>query len=233
MACGDLQLYSKYAEGLRYLLAQSPDTRDLVPEVQEGKWERNGKKKYVEMYKEIAKAPEKLNKTRGIGVITAPPEIVATVVADEYEAWDDSIKDLKTLTSEHDPETGALVEICWSRYCLQVPMLKDRDFLYREVTQKLPNGVIVIYGQSLSQEEEQEVEGVPCIKGITRGEMGASGWVIAPIDGGAASRVTYVALTDLKGKFPPALVNQYTQDVPLTVHDVRKVVLKKLAAQQK
>lgn len=79
-----------------------------------------------------------------------------------------------------------------------MPLLKDRDFLYREVTQKLPNGVIIIYGQSLSQEEEQELEGVPSIKGITRGEMGASGWVIAPIDGGAASRVTYVALTDLK-----------------------------------
>ncbi len=77
-------------------------------------------------------------------------------------------------------------------------MLKDRDFLYREVTQKLPNGVIIIYGQSLSQEEEQQVEGVPCIKGVIRGEMGASGWVIAPLDGGAASSVTYVALTDLK-----------------------------------
>ncbi len=79
-----------------------------------------------------------------------------------------------------------------------MPLLKDRDFLYREVTQKLPNGVMVIYGQSLSKEEEQEVEGVPSIKGVTRGEMGSSGWVIAPIDGGAASRVTYVALTDLK-----------------------------------
>lgn len=77
-------------------------------------------------------------------------------------------------------------------------MLKDRDFLYREVTQKLPNGVVVIYGQSLSQEEEQQVESVPSIKGVIRGEMGASGWVIAPVNGGAASSVTYVALTDLK-----------------------------------
>lgn len=80
----------------------------------------------------------------------------------------------------------------------EVPLLKDRDFLYREVTQKLPNGVFIIYGQSLSQEEEQQVEGVPCIKGVIRGEMGASGWVIAPVDGGAASSITYVALTDLK-----------------------------------
>ena len=73
----------------------------------------------LQMYKEIAKAPEKLNKTRGIGSIAAPPELVAAVVADEYEAWDDSIKDLKTLTSERDPATGALVEICWTRYCLR------------------------------------------------------------------------------------------------------------------
>jgi hypothetical protein len=73
----------------------------------------------LQIYKEAAKPPEKLNKTRGIGVIKAPPDLVATIVADEYEAWDDSIKDLKTLTSERDPETGALVEIIWSRYCLR------------------------------------------------------------------------------------------------------------------
>lgn len=71
------------------------------------------------MYKEVAKPPEKLNKTRGIGNIQAPPDLVAEVVADEYEAWDDNIKDLKTLTSERDPDTGTLVEIIWSRYCLR------------------------------------------------------------------------------------------------------------------
>lgn len=49
MVSRDLQLYSKYAEGMRYLLAQSPDTRDLVPELEEGKWERIGKKKDVEV----------------------------------------------------------------------------------------------------------------------------------------------------------------------------------------
>lgn len=80
----------------------------------------------------------------------------------------------------------------------EVPLLKDRDFLYREVTQKLPNGVIVIYGESLSPEEAASVQGVPSLKGVIRGDMGASGWVIAPVDGGANSSVTYVALTDLK-----------------------------------
>ncbi len=54
MASIDLQLYSKYAEGMRYLLAQSPDTRDLVPEVEEGKWERIGKKRGVEVISVLA-----------------------------------------------------------------------------------------------------------------------------------------------------------------------------------
>jgi len=31
-----------------------------------------------------------------------------------------------------------------------------------------------------------------------RGKMGCSGWVVAPAEGGAASRVTYVSVTDLK-----------------------------------
>lgn len=54
MASINLQLYSKYAEGMRYLLAQSPDTRDLVPEVEEGSWERIGKKKDVEVISVLA-----------------------------------------------------------------------------------------------------------------------------------------------------------------------------------
>lgn len=49
MSPSELQLYSPYAEGLRYLLAQSPDTRDLVPEENEGNWEPIGKKKDVKV----------------------------------------------------------------------------------------------------------------------------------------------------------------------------------------
>ena len=78
------------------------------------------------------------------------------------------------------------------------PLIKDRDFVYREVTQQLPGGVWIIYGQSLPAEEAAAVPGVPQKPSLIRGEMGASGWVIAPVEGGAASSVTYVSLTDLK-----------------------------------
>ena len=80
----------------------------------------------------------------------------------------------------------------------EAPLLKDRDFLYREVLQQLPGDVWVVFGQSLTAEEAARVQGVPSVKGVIRGDMGASGWVIAPVEGGAQSRVTYVALTDLK-----------------------------------
>ena len=36
-----------------------------------------------------------------------------------------------------------------------------------------------------------------------------------------------------QGSFPPALVNQFTNDMPQTIHDVRKVVLAKLKAESK
>ena len=49
MSSSELQLYSRYAEGMRYLLAQSPDTRDLVPEEDEGNWESIGKKKDIKV----------------------------------------------------------------------------------------------------------------------------------------------------------------------------------------
>ncbi len=43
-----------------------------------------------------------------------------------------------------------------------------------------------------------QVKDVPVVKGVVRGKMGCSGWVVAPAEGGAASRVTYVSVTDLK-----------------------------------
>lgn len=73
----------------------------------------------AQMSKEVAVPPEKLNKTRGIGVINSPPELVAGVIADEYEAWDSTIRELRVLSTERDPDSGALVDVCWSRYCLR------------------------------------------------------------------------------------------------------------------
>ena len=44
----ELKLYKKYEAGLRYLLAQSPDSRGLVPDTEESAWERIGTKNHVE-----------------------------------------------------------------------------------------------------------------------------------------------------------------------------------------
>ena len=57
----------------------------------------------------------------------------------------------------------------------EVPLLDDRDFLYREVTQQLPGGIDIIFGQSLTAAEEAACPDVPHPKGVIRGEMGASG----------------------------------------------------------
>ena len=73
----------------------------------------------AQLYRAVAEAPKELNKTRGIGNIEAPPDFVASVIADDYETWDSTIKELKILKSERDTATGALVEVIWSRYCLR------------------------------------------------------------------------------------------------------------------
>lgn len=56
-----------------------------------------------------------------------------------------------------------------------MPLLNDRDFLYREVTQKLPGGIHIIFGQSLTAEEEAACMDVPRPNKVIRGQMGASG----------------------------------------------------------
>ena len=44
-----LRLYAPCAAGIKYLLAQSPDTEHLVPDVQEAEWEVVGTKKDVKV----------------------------------------------------------------------------------------------------------------------------------------------------------------------------------------
>ena len=47
--------------------------------------------------------------------------------------------------------------------------------MYREVTQQLPGGVHIIFGQSITPEEEAQCTDVPRPASVIRGEMGASG----------------------------------------------------------
>ena len=44
-----LNLYTPCAAGIKYLLAQSPDTEHLVPDVREAEWEVVGTKKDVKV----------------------------------------------------------------------------------------------------------------------------------------------------------------------------------------
>ena len=45
----NLQLYEPCADGIKYLLAQSPDTESLVPSVSEAEWEDFGRRKGVKV----------------------------------------------------------------------------------------------------------------------------------------------------------------------------------------
>ena len=47
--------------------------------------------------------------------------------------------------------------------------------MYREVTQQLPGGVHIIFGQSITPEEEAQCTDEPHPASVIRGEMGASG----------------------------------------------------------
>ena len=70
----------------------------------------------------------------------------------------------------------------WKMESAEVPFLDDRDFLYWEVTQTLPGGIHIIFGQSLTAEEEAACsDAVPHSKGVIRGRMGASGGYPLPL----------------------------------------------------
>ena len=82
------------------------------------------------MFKELAKPPKKLNKTRGIGIIAAPPQLVADVITYDYEQWDDNMRGFKTLSEERDAESGAIAETSWSRYGLGARTLCVCEFIH-------------------------------------------------------------------------------------------------------
>ena len=58
----DLHLYKPYAEGIKYLLAQSPDTESMVPGVSEAEWEDFGRRKGVK----VRALPQRCSTTFGV-----------------------------------------------------------------------------------------------------------------------------------------------------------------------
>ena len=65
----DLHLYEPCAEGIKYLLAQSPDTESLVPGVSEAEWEEFGRRKGVK----VGAPPHLQQSALGRGHIPSPP----------------------------------------------------------------------------------------------------------------------------------------------------------------
>ena len=75
--------------------------------------------------------PEKVNRTRGVGVIDAPVDFVANVILFAFREWDSTMCGFKTLTEERDEATGATIELSWSRYNFGTPSTCQHGMLNR------------------------------------------------------------------------------------------------------
>ena len=98
-------------------------------------------------------------------------------------------------------------------------VIRDRDFVWEQLTMKLPNGAVVVAAQSV---ESGVVDAVaPPLEGHVRGKILVSGYYAAPNPATGGSTLYYVVQADPKGQLPMWVVNLVAPDQAQNVARLR------------
>ena len=155
--------------------------------------------------------------TRDIEAVTevdAPPQVVFDIVTDfdHYAEFMPYIKESKTLQTLSP--TNLLV---YSR--LSPPFVDDRDYC---IAVKLTAGSAENQGVYES-EWTSKPAAAPEHHGVVRVKINTGAWVLAPLDGGKRTRVTYHLSTNPGGSIPTWLANKSnTTAIPDLFDAIRK-----------
>jgi len=98
-------------------------------------------------------------------------------------------------------------------------IIRDRDFVWEQLTMKMPNGAVVVAAQSI---ENGVVDAVaPPTEGHVRGSILVSGYYAAPNAQTGGSTLYYVVQADPKGQLPMWVVNLVAPDQAQNVARLR------------
>ncbi|OUS44242.1 hypothetical protein BE221DRAFT_206909 [Ostreococcus tauri] len=101
-------------------------------------------------------------------------------------------------------------------------IIRDRDFVWEQLTMKLPNGAVVVAAQSVENGVINAV--APPLEGHVRGKIIVSGYYAAPNPATGGSTLYYVVQADPKGHLPMWVVNAVAPNQAENVARLRNVL---------
>ena len=98
-------------------------------------------------------------------------------------------------------------------------IIRDRDFVWEQLTMKMPNGAVVVAAQSIENGVVNAV--APPLEGHVRGSILVSGYYAVPNPKTGGSTLYYVVQADPKGQLPMWVVNLVAPDQAQNVARLR------------
>ena len=98
-------------------------------------------------------------------------------------------------------------------------IIRDRDFVWEQLTMKMPNGAVVVAAQSIENGVVNAV--APPLEGHVRGSILVSGYYAVPNPRTGGSTLYYVVQADPKGQLPMWVVNLVAPDQAQNVARLR------------
>jgi hypothetical protein len=128
--------------------------------------------------------------------------------------WDTTLNSFKTIKTLDNTRS-----ILYAQFNSPSITVSNRDFVFiRE--ERIQDNVIDIVSTSIK-------DGYPAQKGVVRGWIKVSWWRMKPVNE-TDLEVTRMDVIDLNGWIPTAIVNRSTQEKPLTIATIAKILGKTL-----
>lgn len=169
---------------------------------------------------ERTRAGTKLREYKAIGIIHAAPAAVKAVLDDveAYPGFMPYVKEARVLSRD------ANSRVSYQR--IEPPLVSPRDYTIRVRTETLGGpGENAVFRNTWTAANDL---GPAEKKGVTRVHVTEGSWLLEPVNGGKATRATYVVFTDSGGTLPAFVANAAGKTaIPRLFDAIRKQALKR------
>lgn len=190
--------------GLRVENLLSNTLDELFTLAHSDNWESLGNKNNVAGFQKSI--GESVNVIKAVGIINFRPEEVASFIMDNSYKWDETLEESKVLHQLRDD-----LLVMYERYKCPWPV-SNRDFVYGLKVVSRDDGVFILV-KSIDVPS-------PVIKGVVRGEIIISGYLLKRSENGN-TECTYLVCIDPKGSIPKMIVRQINKDQVSNISAIR------------
>jgi hypothetical protein len=168
---------------------------------------------------------EGLTAGKGVGVVHFPLNAVFGILK---ECGDPDDLEKKCYRKDPDMKTLQLLKTfnpqTWSAYLEYKSQyfVAGRDFVNINHWRREASGKVFFVGGAVESAE------MPKRSGLVRGELVIGGWLMEAVDGGKATKLTYVVQLDLKGSIPTWISGEIMKRQPMQIDKIRNFLNEKV-----